>query len=248
VFGGGDRCATASGLVSVRQDVPAYAVWSLSFGLRRQAVACAPWLSTPRRYPLPVTAPKDSGYLIPVEQLNRAIVVIRGRRVILSHDLATAYGVTTSRLNEQVKRNARRFPPDFVFQLTQQEHNHLKSQIATSSWGGARRARPYAFTEHGAVVAACVLNTDRAVEVSVFVVRAFVRMSRMLASHRQLALKLAELESRVTVHDKNIQSLLAAIRSLITPPAPPRRRIGFATNPDDNIIAHDRPARQHHKR
>ena len=194
-----------------------------------------------------MTAPKDSGYLIPVEHLDRAIIEIRGKRVILGHDLAAAYGVTPRRLNEQVKRNIRRFPPDFMFQLTEQEHDNLKSQFATSSWGGARRARPYAFTEHGAVMAASVLNTDRAVEISVFVVRAFVRMSQVLASHRQLALKLAELEGRVTVHDKNIQSLLAAIRSLITPPAPPRRKIGFATNPDDNIIAHDRPARRNRK-
>jgi hypothetical protein len=198
-----------------------------------------------------VTPPKDSGYLIPVEHLDRAIVEIRGKRVILSHDLAEAYGVTTKRLNEQVKRNIRRFPADFAFELTDEEWTALRSQFATSNvrpGRGGRRYVPYAFTEHGAVMAASVLNTDRAVEVSVFVVRAFVRMSRMLASHRQLALKLAELESRVTVHDKNIQSLLAAIRSLITPPAPPRRKIGFATNPDDNIIAHDRPARQHRKR
>ena len=198
-----------------------------------------------------MTAPRDSGYPIPVEQLDRAIVVIRGRRVILSHDLAEAYGVTTKRLNEQVKRNIRRFPADFAFELTDEEWTALRSQFATSNvrpGRGGRRYQPYAFTEHGAVMAASVLNTDRAVEVSVFVVRAFVRMSRMLASHRQLALKLAELETRVTVHDKNIQSLLAAIRSLITPPTPPRRKIGFATNPDDNIIAHDRPARQHRKR
>jgi hypothetical protein len=198
-----------------------------------------------------VTPPKDSGYLIPVEHLDRAIVEIRGKRVILSHDLAEAYGVTTKRLNEQVKRNIRRFPADFAFELTDEEWTALRSQFATSNvrpGRGGRRYVPYAFTEHGAVMAASVLNTDRAVEVSVFVVRAFVRMSRMLASHRQLALKLAEIESRVTVHDKNIQSLLAAIRSLITPPAPPRRKIGFATNPDDNIIAHDRPARQHRRR
>jgi hypothetical protein len=96
-------------------------------------------------------------------------------------------------------------------------------------------------------MAASVLNSDRAVEVSVFVVRAFVRMSQVLASHRQLALKLAELEARVTVHDKNIQSLPAAIRSLITPPATPHRKIGFATNRDDNIVAHDRPARRNRK-
>jgi hypothetical protein len=194
-----------------------------------------------------VTTPKDSGYLIPVEQLDRAIVVIRGKRVILSHDLAAAYGVTTKRLNEQVKRNIRRFPADFAFELADEEWISLRSQIATSNvrpGRGGRRYQPYAFTEHGAVMAASVLSSDRAVEVSVFVVRAFVRMSQALAGHRQLALKLAELEARVTVHDKSIQSLLAAIRSLITPPAPPRRKIGFATDPDDNVMAHDRPARR----
>jgi len=196
-----------------------------------------------------VTAPKDAGYLVPVEQLERAIIEIRGRRVILGHDLAAAYGVTTKRLNEQVKRNSRRFPPDFAFELTDEEWTALRSQIATSNvrlGRGGRRYRPYAFTEHGAVMAASVLNTDRAVEVSVFVVRAFVRMSRALATHRQLALKLAELESKVAVHDRSIQSLLAAIRSLITPPAPKRRRIGFVTDDDkpgssSDFIARDRP-------
>jgi len=186
--------------------------------------------------------------MIPVDQLDRAIVEVRGKRVILGHDLAAAYGVTTKRLNEQVKRNTRRFPGDFMFQLTKQEHDNLKSQFATSSWGGARRALPYAFTEHGAVMAASVLNTDRAVEVSVFVVRAFVRMSQILASHRQLAHKLAELEARVSVHDKSIESLLAAIRSLIAPPTPKKKRIGFATGPDDNIVAHDRPRRSGSRR
>jgi len=186
--------------------------------------------------------------MVPVEQLDRAIVEVRGKRVILGHDLAAAYGVTTKRLNEQVKRNTRRFPGDFMFQLTKQEHDNLKSQFATSSWGGARRALPYAFTEHGAVMAASVLNTDRAVEVSVFVVRAFVRMSRVLASHRQLALKLAELEAHVSAHDRSIQSLLAAIRSLITPPEPKKKRIGFITDDGrsggssaSDFIAHDRP-------
>ena len=114
------------------------------------------------------------------------------------------------------------------------------------------RYQPYAFTEHGAVMAASVLNSDRAVEVSVFVVRAFVRMSRMLASHRQLALKLAEIEARVSTHDRSIQSLLAAIRSLITPPEPKKKRIGFVTDDDkpghtgsgSDFIARDRPRRR----
>jgi hypothetical protein len=190
-----------------------------------------------------------------VEQLDRAIIEVRGKRVILSHDLAAAYGVTTKRLNEQVKRNARRFPPDFAFELADEEWAALRSQFATSNTRpgrGGRRYRPYAFTEHGAVMAASVLNSDRAVEVSVFVVRAFVRMSQVLATHRQLALKLAELESKVAVHDQSIQSLLAAIRSLIAQPAPKRRRIGFVTEDDrgkqsgstTDFIARDKPRRR----
>jgi hypothetical protein len=196
---------------------------------------------------VPVTKPKETGYLVPIEYLDRAIVEIRGKRVILSHDLAAAYGVSARRLNEQVRRNIGRFPGDFMFQLTPDEWRNLKSQFATSSWGGARRSSPYAFTEHGAVMAASVLNSDRAVEVSVFVVRAFVRMSQVLATHRQLALKLAELESRVTGHDKNIQSLLNAIRSLMQPPAPLKRKIGFATDSDDNVVARDRPSHRPRK-
>jgi hypothetical protein len=201
-----------------------------------------------------VTAFNDQGYLIPVEQLDRSIVEVRGKRVILSHDLAAAYGVTTKRLNEQVKRNTKRFPPDFAFELTNEEWAALRSQIATSNvrpGRGGRRYQPYAFTEHGAVMAASVLNSDRAVEVSVFVVRAFVRMSRMLASHRQLALKLTELEARVSAHDRSIQSLLAAIRSLITPPEPKKQRIGFVTDDakpghagaGSDSLARDRPRR-----
>ena len=202
-----------------------------------------------------MTVPKDSGYLVPVEHLDRSIVEIRGKRVILSHDLAAAYGVTTKRLNEQVKRNIKRFPPDFAFELTDEESAALRSQSATSNerpGRGGRRYQPYAFTEHGAVMVASVLNSDRAVEVSVFVVRAFVRMSRMLASHRLLALKLAELEARVSTHDRSIQSLLAAIRSLITPPEPKKKRIGFVTDDDkpgqtgrgSDFIARDRPRRR----
>ena len=186
--------------------------------------------------------------IVPIGHIESKILLIRGRKVMLSTDLAQIYGVATKRLNEQVRRNRDRFPQDFMFQLTAAEKAEVVANCDHLALLKFSPSLPYAFTEHGAVMAASVLNSKRAVEVSVFVVRAFVRMSRMLASHRQLALKLAELESRVTGHDKNIQSLLAAIRSLITPPAPPRRKIGFATNPDDNIIAHDRLARQHRKR
>jgi hypothetical protein len=207
-----------------------------------------------------VTAPKDSGYLIPSERLDNAILEIRGRKVMLSHDLAALYGVSTKAFNQAVKRNANRFPPDFIFQLTQEEAQTLRSQSVTSNVARSRsqivtlkrgsniKYLPYAFSEHGAVMAATILNSPRAVEVSVFVVRAFVRLSRVAADQRQLAIKLAELERKLAVHDRSFQVVFATIKQLMQPPEPKKKRIGFATDPDDNIIAHDRPARQHRNR
>ena len=174
------------------------------------------------------------GELIPVGKIEQAILLIRGQKVILDADLARLYGVTTKRLNEQVRRNQRRFPSDFMFRLTNQEVTALRSQFATSNIGrGGRRYLPYAFTEHGAIMAASVLNTQRAIDVSVYVVRAFVKLREMVSAHRELARKLAELERRIEGHDGQIQSLIEAIRQLMTPPEPeplpepPRRRIGF---------------------
>ena len=200
-----------------------------------------------------MTAPKDSGYLIPAERLDNAILEIRGRKVLLSHDLASLYGVSTRRLNEQVKRNAGRFPPDFMFQLTWEEAQALgsqavtldeaglRSQFATLKRGKHHKYRPYAFTEHGAVMAATILNSPQAVEVSVFVVRAFVRLNRVAADQRRFAFKLAEIEAKLATHDRSFQVVFATIRQLMLPPEPKKKRIGFATGPDDNIVAHDRP-------
>ena len=159
-------------------------------------------------------------------QPRERIHMIRGQRVILDQDLAELYGVETRRLNEQIKRNLDRFPSDFMFQLTAKEWAHLKSQFATSSWGG-RRTAPYAFTEHGAVMAASVLNSPEAVEASVFVVRAFIAMRDALASTQALARKLLELERKVGGHDETIVALVAAIRDLMETPAPKKRKIGF---------------------
>jgi hypothetical protein len=207
-----------------------------------------------------VTAPEDTGYLIPSERLDNAIVEIRGRKVMLSHDLASLYGVSTRRLNEQVKRNAGRFPSDFMFQLTWEEAQALRSQTvtldeaslrsqsATLKRGKHHKYRPYAFTEHGAVMAATILNSPRAVEVSVFVVRAFVRLSRVAADQRRFALKLAEIEAKLATHDRSFQVVFATIKQLMQPPEPKKKRIGFATDPDDNIIAHDRPRRSKARR
>lgn len=159
-------------------------------------------------------------------QLRERIFLIRGQRVILDEDLAELYGVETRRLNEQIKRNLERFPADFMFQLTAKEWAHLKSQIATSSWGG-RRTTPYAFTEHGAVMAASVLNSPEAVEASVFVVRAFIAMRDTLASTQALTRKLLELERKVGGHDETISALVSAIRQLMETPTPKKRKIGF---------------------
>ncbi|HXR48971.1 MAG TPA: ORF6N domain-containing protein [Candidatus Limnocylindrales bacterium] len=169
----------------------------------------------------------------PVESLIRSI---RGQRVILDADLARVYGITTARLNQQVRRNGDRFPEDFVFQLTADEFAGLMLQFATSKKGhGGRRKLPLAFTEHGAIMAANVLNSSRAVQMSVFVVRAFVKMREALGQNRQLAEKLAELERQLTdrldVHEKAIVHILDEIKKLMEPmppsPEPKRREIGF---------------------
>jgi len=177
---------------------------------------------------------KNKTALVAIEAIASRIVVLHGQRVMLDADLAALYGVTTKRLNEQVRRNLERFPSDFMFQLTNQEVAILKSQFATSSWGGKRK-RPLAFTEHGALMAAMVLNSLRATEVSVYVVRAFVELRDTLVAHKELAKRLDELESRLerklASHDQAIAGILDAIRQLMVPPEPTKkRRIGFVQN------------------
>jgi hypothetical protein len=152
---------------------------------------------------------------------------------MIDADLAALYGVTTKRFNEQVKRNFARFPADFMFQLRDTEHSALRSQIATSIGGrGGRRYLPYVFTEHGAIMAATILNSPRATKTSVFIVRAFVELREALASHKELAKRLDELESRLerklATHDQAIAGILEAIRQLMAPTEPVnKRRIGF---------------------
>jgi len=171
---------------------------------------------------------------VPIERIEWAILLIRGQKVILDADLAALYEVETRRLNEQVKRNKGRFPEDFMFQLTKEEWKALRSQFAISKPGrGGRRHFPYAFTEHGALMAASVLNSPRAVEVSVYVVRAFVRLREMLASHKELGRKLRRLEKKLASHDDEIMALVKAIRQLATSKLPPKqRRIGFVQEQD----------------
>ena len=161
------------------------------------------------------------------------ILFIRNSRVMLDTDLAVLYGVPTKRFNEQVKRNLGRFPSDFMFQLTSEEFTNLRSQIATSSEGhGGRRYAPYAFTEHGAIMAATILNSQRAIDMSVFVVRAFVEYRQFLSLHDELAVQLKRLEGKVSTHDKAIAHLLDAIQQLTRHPDPAKRSIGFLADHD----------------
>ena len=164
----------------------------------------------------------------PVEHIASRILVVRGHRVMIDADLAALYGVSTKRLNEQVKRNRARFPEDFVFRLTAAEMAEVVANCDHLARLRFSATAPLAFTEHGALMASAVLNTPRAVEVSLFVVRAFVRMREAIAGHKELARRLDELESKVGTHDRAIGQILAAIRQLTAPPeAPKRRRIGF---------------------
>lgn len=170
---------------------------------------------------------------MPVENIARAIIVLRGQKVLLDSELAALYGVTTKRLNQQVRRNRKRFPADFFFELTAEELANLKLHFATSSWGG-RRTLPLAFTEHGAIMVATVLNSARAVEMTVYVVRAFVKLRELLASNKDLARKLASLERSLVTLDLKTQhqfkEVYEAILGLMTRPSTQRRPIGFTAD------------------
>jgi hypothetical protein len=166
--------------------------------------------------------------IIPVGHIERRIILVRGQKVIIDADLAQFYGVSTKRLNEQVKRNKRRFPEDFMFQLNLREKSEVVANCDHLSRLKFSKSLPYAFTEHGTIMAASVLNTRRAVEVSVFIVRAFVRLREVISEHKDLARHIAMLERRLADHDQQILSLVTAIKRLIgAEPVPKKRRIGF---------------------
>ena len=173
--------------------------------------------------------------IVAARRVDSRIFVLRGQRVILDTDLAELYGVEARHLNQQVKRNAKRFPVAFRFQISAEEFKILRSQNVISSEGhGGTRYRPHVFTEHGAIMAATVLNSERAIEMSVFVVLAFVRMRRAIVENRHILTKLAELEHRLESHDADIQDLMEAIRELMSPAEPSRTRIGFEVPLDVN--------------
>ncbi len=165
------------------------------------------------------------GSLVQGGRISNRILVLRGQNVLLSTDLARLYGVETRALVQAVKRNIERFPSDFMFQLDPEEFRNLKSQIVTSSWGGIRRAAPYAFTEQGVAMLSSVLRSKRAIRVNIEIMRAFVQLRRMVVGHADLALRLDALESK---YDAKFKEVFVAIRQLMEPPPhPPRPRIGF---------------------
>jgi hypothetical protein len=169
-----------------------------------------------------MTSPRE------IKTVENRILLVRGQRVMLDSDLAAVYGVSTTRLNEQLRRNRKRFPSDFAFQLTREEFAALISQFAISKKGrGGRRTLPWVFTEHGAIMLASVLNSEIAIEASIRVVRAFVRLREIVSANAELAAKFAQLERRLDSHDEAIAQLFAAIRQLLAPPPGKKREIGF---------------------
>jgi phage regulator Rha-like protein len=193
---------------------------------------------------------EKSNSLVPVEYIEDVILLVRGEKVIIDADLAKLYGVTTKRLNEQVRRNRERFPRDFMFQLTLEEKAKVVANCDHLSKLKFSKVLPYVFTEHGAVMVANVLNNPRAVQMSVFVVRAFVRMRGMLSDTRELARQLAalekELKERLDVHEVAIVSILQRVMDLIdtpTSPDPPRKHIGFTAKEKQAVYAVKRSKR-----
>src|SRR5882724_1496936 len=167
--------------------------------------------------------------VVSLEQITHSILVFRGHKVLLDAELAALYGVTTSRLNEAIKRNLGRFPPDFMFQLTSAEHAALISQIATSKPGrGGRRKLPWVFSEHGVAMLASVLKSPQAARVNIEIIRAFVRLRRLLATPGELISQINELAKTVNLHDEHIRAITDVLKRMMEPPAAsPKPRIGF---------------------
>ncbi len=171
--------------------------------------------------------------LIPREAIEQRIFNIRSQKVMLDADLADLYGVATKVLLQAVKRNLKRFPSDFMFQLNYQEVASLRSQFVTSKTGrGGRRYTPYVFTEQGVAMLSSVLNSERAVQVNIVIMRAFVKLREILSTHKELAHKLAQLERKIEKHDDEIKLIFDAIRQLMAPPETKKRKIGFRRKVD----------------
>ncbi len=168
------------------------------------------------------------GQIVAVKRIESLILSIRGQRVMLDADLADIYGVPTRTLNQAVKRNLQRFPQDFMFQLTPKEKQEVITNCDHLAPLKFSPSMPYAFTEHGAIMAANMLNSETAVDMSVYVVRAFVRIKEFLATHKELAIKFAELEQKLASHDRQILEIIQVIKELMAPPAREPKKIGFA--------------------
>ena len=179
-----------------------------------------------------VLSMSDRTMIIQPEQVEQAILLIRGQRVMLDRDLAALYGVTTGNLNKAVQRNLERFPADFMFQLTAEEGEALRFHFGSLKRGQHFKYLPRVFTQEGVAMLSSVLRSPRAVQVNIAIMRVFVRLRETLALHKELAHKLAELEHRIEGHDASIHSLFEAIRELASPPAKPRREIGFHIKED----------------
>jgi hypothetical protein len=165
--------------------------------------------------------------LIPWERIDRAIIQVRGQKVMLDRDLAFLYSVETRSLVQAVKRNIERFPSDFMFQVSSEEFESLRSQFVISKGKGGRRYLPYAFTEQGVAMLSGILNSHRAIEVNIAIMRVFVRLRELVAERKELGAKLKELEDRIEDHDEKITAIFTVIRQLMTPPETGKRKIGF---------------------
>ncbi|MGD8434239.1 MAG: ORF6N domain-containing protein [Syntrophobacterales bacterium] len=173
---------------------------------------------------------REKKALVPVEVIVRKILFLRGEKVLLDRDLAELYGVETRVLKQAVRRNIKRFPEDFMFELTKEELEDWRSQFVTSkSDKMGLRYRPMAFTEQGVAMLSSVLNSDRAIEVNIAIMRAFVQLRKIIASNEELARKLEELERKIEKHDEDIGLIFEAMRELMTPPDTPPKKIGFET-------------------
>lgn len=174
--------------------------------------------------------------------ITSRIFTIRGMKVMIDCDLALLYGIETRRLNEQVRRNIDRFPDDFMFQLNGEEFINLKSQFATSRWGGTRKL-PFAFTEHGVLMLSSVLNSERAIKVNIQIMRVYIRMRELMISHTDILLKLEELERKISSHDKQILLIFEYLKKLIAPETKSRKRVGYKISGIPDELAEPK----HHK-
>jgi hypothetical protein len=164
--------------------------------------------------------------IVSEEKILEKILLLRGQKVMLDRDLAQMYGVEVKRLNEAVKRNASRFPEDFMFQLAQNEWRNLKSQIATSSWGGVRKP-PYAFTEQGVAMLSSVLNSETAIQVNIQIIRLFTKMKQLILDNKDLWMKIEKIEQHLIKNDEEIKTVFAYLKKLLIPENKPRNPIGF---------------------